>query len=191
MKNLIVAGVAVGAAGLLAVSIVAPFSLLSARAQDSAPAERAATANPPAHAVEGQPAYDVGIPAKAEARVFFANLADGATVTSPVTVEFGMLGLTVQPAGEVNEGRGHHHLLIDTPVSELDLAQPLPASEQVIHYGDGSTRATLELAPGRHTLQLLAADGNHVPHDPPVMSAPIAITVVESLPAPTPILAGK
>ena len=189
MKNLIFTGAAIGGAALLAVSIVVPFGFLSASAQDSAPAETVIKPAMPANAEEGEPAYDVGIPPKAEPKVFFANVADGATVTTPVFLEFGMLGLTVQPAGEVNEGRAHHHLLIDTPLDELSLDEALPATDQVIHYGDGSTSATLDLAPGTYRLQLLAADGNHVPHDPVVASDPITITVMEELPEPGRILA--
>ena len=37
----------------------------------------------------------------------------------------------------------------------------------------------IELPPGKHTLQLLMGDGNHVPFDPPVMSKKITITVAQ------------
>lgn len=136
----------------------------------------------PPNAVEGMPAYDVGIPAKAEPKVFFLNLLDGETVTSPVFLEFGMVGATVWPAGEeMIEGAmtAHHHLLINRDVSSVTPGEPMPAEEGLIHYGDGSTTATLALKPGDYTLQLVAGDENHVPLDPMVASDVVTITVVE------------
>lgn len=102
--------------------------------------------------------------------------ADGAVVQSPVTVIFGLAGMGVAPAGVEKENTGHHHLLID--VAELPpLDQPLPADDNHRHFGGGQTQVTLDLAPGSHTLQLMLGDWSHIPHDPPVMSDPITITV--------------
>jgi hypothetical protein len=82
----------------------------------------------------------------------------------------------VAPAGVEIEDTGHHHLLID--VAELPpLDQPLPATDHVKHFGGGQTETAIELTPGQHTLQLLLGDMNHVPHEPPVMSELITITV--------------
>jgi hypothetical protein len=57
------------------------------------------------------------------------------------------------------------------------MSKPLPSSDRVKHFGGGQTEAALDLAPGRHTLQLVLGDENHVPFDPPLMSEKITITV--------------
>jgi hypothetical protein len=93
-----------------------------------------------------------------------------------VTVKFGVEGIELAPAGEVKDNNGHHHLLIDIE-SLPPLDRPLPATDQIQHFGKAQTETTLTLPPGPHTLQLLFAGGNHVPHDPPVMSDKIHITV--------------
>jgi hypothetical protein len=59
------------------------------------------------------------------------------------------------------------------------LDQPVPADAQHVHFGKGQTETTLELAPGQHTLQLLLGDGNHIPHQPPLTSDIITVTVSE------------
>ena len=102
---------------------------------------------------------------------------DGATVTGPVHVQFGLKGMGVAPAGVKFENTGHHHLLIDTE-APADAAAPLPASDKIVHFGKGQTETTLSnLTPGKHTLQLLLGDQNHIPHNPPVISKKITITV--------------
>lgn len=101
---------------------------------------------------------------------------DHAVVKSPVRVRFGLKGMGVAPAGVAFENTGHHHLLIDTD-PPADLSQPLPASDKVVHFGKGQTETEIKLAPGTHTLQLILADQSHVPHDPPVISRKITITV--------------
>lgn len=100
---------------------------------------------------------------------------DGAIVTSPFKVVFGLEGMTVAPAGDPTPNSGHHHLLVD--VAAPDLGQPIPKDAQHLHFGQGQTEAEITLAPGQHTLQLLLGDSNHVPHNPPLISAPITITV--------------
>lgn len=141
------------------------------------PAAAQSMRKPPAHATEGGPAWPVGVPEPGQPTVFIANIADGATVSSPLTVEFGLMGMLVSPAGEGGEGTGHHHLLINTTLSGDALKEAVPADENHIHFGMGQRKVTVELPPGRHTLQLVMGDANHVPHDPPVMSKPITITV--------------
>ena len=84
-------------------------------------------------------------------------------------------GMSVVAAGVYEAHSGHHHLLVDTDPPEMGL--PIPADANHIHFGDGSTSTELELAPGQHTLRLLLGDHLHIPHDPPIMSAPITITV--------------
>lgn len=110
-------------------------------------------------------------------KLYVISPADGASVRSPVTVRFGLAGMGVAPAGVAKERTGHHHVLIDTDVKDVDLSQPLPATERIRHFGGGQTEAQLELPPGKHTLQLVLADENHVPFDPPLMSEKITITV--------------
>jgi hypothetical protein len=114
-------------------------------------------------------------PAPAGVELYFITPVDGATVSSPVFVRFGLRGMGVAPAGIAMENTGHHHLLVDTGPPAFHL--PIPADANHVHFGKGQTEATVELAPGRHRLQLLLADHLHVPHDPPVVSKPITITV--------------
>ncbi|MEX1994235.1 MAG: DUF4399 domain-containing protein [Steroidobacteraceae bacterium] len=113
--------------------------------------------------------------APADAELYFISPRDGETVTSPVTVRFGLRGMGVAPAGIAMEHTGHHHLMIDTGLPSFDL--PVPADAQHLHFGKGQTEATIELAPGPHRLQLLLGDFRHVPHDPPVISSVIMVTV--------------
>ncbi len=96
-------------------------------------------------------------------------------MTSPVTVRFGLRGMGIAPAGVAMENTGHHHLLIDTSLPAFNI--PVPADANHVHFGKGQTEAQVTLAPGKHTLQLLLADHLHVPHDPPVVSKEITISV--------------
>ncbi len=114
-------------------------------------------------------------PPKPDTEVYIVEPADGATVSSPVRVVFGLKGMGVAPAGVEREGTGHHHLLIDTCLPDLD--RPIPADDKHRHFGGGQTETLLELEPGKHTLTLLLADHRHVPHDPAVYSKTIEITV--------------
>ena len=114
--------------------------------------------------------------APAGATVYFINLKDQDTVTSPFKVQFGLTGMGVAPAGVEKDRTGHHHLLIDTD-APADMNAPLPATDKIVHFGKGQTETTLTLPPGKHTLQLLLADLKHVPHEPPVISKKITITV--------------
>jgi hypothetical protein len=117
-------------------------------------------------------------PSPAGAQAYIISPKNGATVKSPVTVVFGLKGMGIAPAGVKFENTGHHHLLIDTDVP-ADASAPLPTSDQVKHFGKGQTETSLELAPGKHTLQLVLGDQNHTPHNPPVVSQKITITVTK------------
>lgn len=123
------------------------------------------------------PAASAGTNDTTTARVYIISPTDGAVVSSPLTVSFGIEGYAVAPAGTYEANTGHHHLLIDTGIPPLD--QPIPADERHVHFGKGQTETTLELGPGQHTLQLLLGDGNHVPHQPPLTSDIITVTVSE------------
>jgi Domain of unknown function (DUF4399) len=110
------------------------------------------------------------------AKVYIIAPKNGAKVTSPFTVQFGVKGMGIAPAGVTNANTGHHHLLVD--VAEMpDMNAPLPNNEHIRHFGGGQTEADLTLPPGKHTLQLLFADAAHIPHDKPLMSEKITVTV--------------
>ena len=111
----------------------------------------------------------------AEARVYFINLEDGDEVESPFLIQFGLSEMGIAPAGIDRENTGHHHLLIN--VKDLDFSKPIPASKNHIHFGGGQTETVLDLMPGEYTLQLLLGDMYHVPHNPPIISKKIFLTV--------------
>lgn len=129
------------------------------------------------------PALAQDTPSPEGARVYFVNLEDGATVSSPVTVVFGLEGMGVAPAGTEAENSGHHHLLVDRPplgegemgADEFSLA--IPSDDNHRHFGGGQTQLAIDLPQGAHTLQLVLGDHGHVPHVPPVVSDVITITV--------------
>jgi Domain of unknown function (DUF4399) len=108
--------------------------------------------------------------------VYIVSPADGAIVAETFTVIFGLRGMGVAPAGVERPGTGHHHLLID--MGELPaLDAPLPASDQLRHFGGGQTEISLTLPPGEHTLLLVLGDQLHIPHDPPMISERVTVTV--------------
>ena len=108
-------------------------------------------------------------------KVYFITPGDGATVNSPVTIKFGLSGMGVAPAGIKKAKTGHHHLLINQTLA--DWKAPIPSDETHRHFGGGQTETTIKLPAGKHTLQLVLADHNHIPHDPPVKSKIVTITV--------------
>ena len=113
------------------------------------------------------------------ARVYFENLQDGQVVASPIKLKFGIEGFGITPAGTTGKIRhtaGHHHLLIN--VEQLpDLNSPIPRDEKHLHFDQGETATTLNLPPGKHTLQLLLGDEQHEPQDPALYSEKITIIV--------------
>jgi hypothetical protein len=116
-------------------------------------------------------------PAPADARVYFVGLDDGSVLPQKATIHFGLVNMGVAPAGIDRPNTGHHHLLIDTNLPPLD--EPIPNDFNHLHFGAGQTEAIVTLSPGRHTLQLLLGDENHVPHNPPIMSKPIRVYVAK------------
>ena len=142
--------------------------------------EPAAPATPPAAAPAAAPppapAALARKPAPAGAMAYIIEPADGARVTNPVRVVFGLKGMGVAPAGVDRNDAGHHHLLVDAPLP-TDLGLPLANDEQHRHFGGGQTEVELTLAPGRHTLQMLLGDHLHIPHDPPIVSSVVTIEV--------------
>ena len=122
-------------------------------------------------------------PSPEGAEVYFVSLEDGATVSSPVTILFGLSGMGVAPAGTERHDTGHHHLFLNrAPLGETEegaeeLLYGIPADDNHIHFGGGQTQITLDLEPGEYTMQLVMGDLNHVPHVPPIASDQITVTV--------------
>ena len=112
----------------------------------------------------------------ADTELYFISPQDGDKVSGEFNVRFGLRGMGVAPAGVDAANTGHHHLLIDMDTLP-PMDAPLPKTGQLRHFGGGQTETTLSLAPGKHTLQLLLGNYSHVPHNPPVMSEKITITV--------------
>lgn len=155
----------------------ATLALAACQKKAEAPAETApaAEAAPAAAAPEAAAAALTSPAAPAGAKVFFVDLKDGAEVTSPLTIKFGAEGIEVAPAGEDKPNSGHHHLIIDADLPPADAA--VPADEHHLHFGKGQTEATVELTPGKHTLQLSFANYAHVPFNPALASEKITVTV--------------
>ena len=122
-------------------------------------------------------------PSPEGAKVYFINIENGATVSSPVKVQMGLSGMGVAPAGTEKENTGHHHIFINRPPlgegaedAEL-LENGVPTDDNHKHFGGGQTEVMLDLPSGTHSLQLVLGDEFHVPHNPPVVSEVITITV--------------
>lgn len=170
-------------ASLIAASVAALAVLAACNEQPSA-----ATPDPAAAAAEREAAIAEARAADLAAAtavhtdpgpaVYFVNLKDGDTVTSPFRVVFGVHGLGVAPALIEKENTGHHHLLIDTELTEEEMEFAIPNDEQHMHFGGGQTETVLMLSAGQHTLQLVFGDLNHELHKPtPIMSEKITINV--------------
>ena len=116
-------------------------------------------------------------PAPKDARVYIIWPHDGDVIRGgKLWVRMGLRGAGVAPKGTDMPNVGHHHLIIDADLPPFD--QPIPSDRNYLHFGGGQTEARLEgLSPGKHTLQLLMGDKDHVPHDPPLYSEKITITV--------------
>jgi hypothetical protein len=114
-------------------------------------------------------------PRPPDAKLYIISPQDGETVTSPVTVRFGLSGMGVAPASVATPNTGHHHLIVDAPTPPADA--PIPNDDQHIHFGGGQTETTVTLAPGTHTLHLVLGDKDHVMPNPPLVSETVTITV--------------
>ena len=118
------------------------------------------------------------------AKVAFVDLEDGASIEGPVTegkvkvhVKMAAENIQVKPAGQIEAGSGHHHLLIDTESTPKGVV--VGKDDQHLHFGKGQTEADIELTPGEHALELQFADGIHRAYGPE-LSAKIKVTVVEA-----------
>jgi len=150
------------------VSLAASLTAMSALAQTPAA--------PPAPAAAPAPVA-AAMTAPAGAEVYIISPRNGERVRSPFTVRFGLKGMGVAPAGIKFDNTGHHHLLVDTDLSDIQLDASLPATDKIIHFGKGQTETQLSLSPGKHTLELLFADYTHRSFDPPLHSSKITIIV--------------
>jgi hypothetical protein len=108
--------------------------------------------------------------------VYFIAPKDGETVGQTFTVRFGLKGMGIAPAGVQFANTGHHHMLVDL-AQPPDMNAALPVTDNIRHFGAGQSEAEIKLPPGKHTLQLLFADYLHIPHDKPIVSEKITITV--------------
>jgi hypothetical protein len=126
------------------------------------------------------PAPTVGTAVEAPkpgSRVFFVEPLANATVSSPIAIKFGVEGMEVRPAGTMDPGTGHHHLIIDGAAPAK--GEVVMADDTHIHYGKGQTETEISLAPGPHTLTMQFADGAHRSYGPE-MSTTITVTVSEA-----------
>ena len=112
-----------------------------------------------------------------DAKVYILWPSDGQVIKGAFWVRMGLSGAGIAPAGVQKANTGHHHLIVDADLPPMD--QPIPNDHNHLHFGLGQTEARLDLPPGRHTLQLLLGDENHIPHNPPLYSKRITITVVQ------------
>ena len=115
-------------------------------------------------------------PAPKNAQVYFIWPGDGAAVGQAFWLRMGLRNMGVAPKGTDIANTGHHHVLIDVDLPE-NMNEPVASDRNHLHFGAGETEARIELPPGRHTLQLLLADKDHIPHDPPIYSKKITVTV--------------
>ena len=93
-------------------------------------------------------------------------------------VRMGVRNMGVAPAGTTRKNTGHHHLILDAELPSLD--DKIPSDRNHLHFGGGQTEARLtDLPPGKHTLQMIMGDAEHVPHKPPLFSKQITIIVPE------------
>ncbi|MFM0737943.1 DUF4399 domain-containing protein [Paraburkholderia xenovorans] len=112
-------------------------------------------------------------PAGAYAYIGYPNDGQVIAANKPFRVWFGLRYMGVAPKGVKYPNTGHHHLLIDTDLPPMD--QEIPSDRNHLHFGAGETETTIQLPPGKHTLQLLMGDDMHVPHNPPVYSKKITV----------------
>ena len=106
--------------------------------------------------------------------VWFVEPKDGATVTSPFKVVFGVKGMAVEPAGEIKPNSGHHHLLIN--LGPIPAGEVIPVDDAHLHFGKAQTEAEIKLPPGNYKLTMQFANGAHISYGP-AMAASINLTV--------------
>jgi hypothetical protein len=105
--------------------------------------------------------------------------AEGATVPGPdVTIQMEALGVTIKAAdGTRTPNEGHYHLYLDT---EPQLTPETPIGQEAVHTAQNSYTFK-GLTPGKHTVTVVLADGQHIPFDPSV-TAKVSFTVAAAEP---------
>ena len=117
--------------------------------------------------------------APGDAKLYIISPSNGQTVRSPFWVRMGLRNMGVTRAGDKGAGAGHHHILVDVDDKTIDPDEPIPQDKNHLHFGAGQTEAKLDLPPGKHTLQLVLGDAEHVPFgNPPLVSRKITVTVL-------------
>ena len=107
-------------------------------------------------------------------KVYFINLIEGQKIKSPYLVQLGLTSeMGIAPALADWPDTGHHHIIIDSTITKMNKS----ISNKHVHLGKGQTEILLKLASGKHTIQIFFGDYSHIPHDPPVMSEILNITV--------------
>jgi hypothetical protein len=120
------------------------------------------------------PAHADRLSAPPGAKVYIIWPLNGQVVSGGFWLRMGLSNMGVAPAGVDRPNTGHHHLIIDAPLPPVD--EPIPSDANHLHFGAGQTEARIELPPGRHTLQLLLGDKDHMSFDPPIVSTQITLT---------------
>ncbi|MDE2472128.1 MAG: DUF4399 domain-containing protein [Bradyrhizobium sp.] len=165
----------------------------TAQSDAAAPQNNAATPQNDATTTQNKPASGPSAataqtggptPSAPGAAVYFVGLKDGDTIPTKSTIHFGLRGMGVAPAGSERANSGHHHLIVDAPTPPLNAE--IPNDFHHLHFGAGQTETELTLTPGEHTLQLVFADKDHIPHSPPLVSDRIKVNVVDQVAAPPP-----
>ena len=107
-------------------------------------------------------------------KVYFINLIEGQKIKSPYLVQLGLTSeMGIAPALADWPDTGHHHIIIDSTITKMNKS----ISNKHVHLHKGQTEISLKLPAGKHTIQVFLGDYSHIPHDPPVMSEVINITV--------------
>lgn len=117
-------------------------------------------------------------PAPKDAYLYIIWPNDGEHIKGAFWCRFGLRNMGVTHAGDPTQNLGHHHLFIDVD-EPLDPTVPIPADKKHLHFGAGQTEARIDLPPGKHTLQLVLGDADHIPFDPPIVSKKITIYVTQ------------
>lgn len=122
-------------------------------------------------------AYAECTPSSKNAYLYIGWPNDGEVLPAnkPFLVWIGLRNMGIAPKGVDKPNTGHHHLLIDRDLPPLD--EPIPSDRNTLHFGAGQSETRIELPPGKHTLQLLMGDDEHIPHCPPVYSKKITVDI--------------
>ncbi|MGH7123388.1 MAG: DUF4399 domain-containing protein [Stellaceae bacterium] len=121
--------------------------------------------------------FAAATPRPDDAFLYIISPHDGARIKGAFWCRFGLRNMGVTHAGDSTPNLGHHHLLIDVS-DPLNPNEPIPQDKNHMHFGAGQTEARIDLPRGKHTLQLVLGDANHVPFTPPLVSKKITITVL-------------